>query len=95
MISNYYINSYVTYAKSGSMTEDGTYVFSGSADLSGSCRIQPNTDVEGKSTHKVFIPSIDVSDIDTIYIDGDPYEIIGTNDFFGHHIEMDVNVVYP
>jgi len=95
MIDNFYINDYVTYAKSGSMTADGTYVFSGSIDLSGKCRIEPVTDANGKSTHRVFLPSVAVGDIDTIFIDGDPYEVAGINNFFDHHIEMDVNVIYP
>ena len=94
MINDYYINNYVTYTKSGSMSSDGTYVFSGSVDLTGKCRIEPLTDVEGESTHKIFIGVISLDHVDTIYVDGNPYEIKGINEFqnniTGHHLELEV-----
>jgi hypothetical protein len=97
MISDYYINDYVTYAKSGSMTSDGTYVFTSSVDLSGSCRIEPITDNEGDSTHRIFMSVVSLDHVDTIYVDEISYEIKGINKYQsrtnGHHLELDVFVV--
>ena len=97
MISNYYINDYVTYIKSGSVTSDGTYVYTGSISLTGKCRIDPITDVEGDSTHKIFMNEISLDHTDTIYVDGNPYEVKGIfsyQDRVGvHHLEIDVAVI--
>ena len=97
MISDYYCNSYITYSKSGSMTPDGTYVFSGSADIGGKCRIEPIQDNEGDSTHRLFMDVVSLEHTDTIYVDGSPYEIKGINEYqnktTGHHLELDLYVV--
>jgi len=97
MINNYYCNNYIIYTKSGSMTADGTYIYSGSALLSGSCRIDPVSDDEGTSTHKIFINIISLDYVDTIYVDGEPYEVTGINKFYnktiGHHYELDAKVI--
>ena len=97
MISDFYSNIYITYSKSGSMTADGTYVYSGSTDLSGSCRIDPSTDDEGYSTHKLFMDVVTLDHVDTIYVDGIPYEIKGIYEYqnrtAGHHLELDLFVV--
>jgi len=97
MIDNYYCSSYVLYTKSGSMTTDGTYIYSGSASGSGSCRIDPVSDNEGASTHKIFMNIISLDYVDTIYVDGYPYEITGINKFYnktlGHHYEIDAKII--
>ena len=95
MISDYYCNDYVTYTKSGSMTSDGTYVYTSSLGLTGKCRLDPSTDNEGDSTHKCFMNIVSLDHVDTIYIDGTPYEIKGIfeyqNKTIGHHLELDLN----
>jgi len=97
MISNYYINDYVTYIKSGSVTSDGTYVYTGSISLTGKCRIDPATDNEGDSTHKIFMNEVSLDYVDTIYVDGSPYEITGIFSYQDrtnvHHLELDVKVI--
>ena len=97
MIDNYYINNYVTYSKSGSVTSDGTYVYTSSIDLTGKCRIDPATDNEGSSTHKIFMNEVSLDYVDTIYVDDNPYEITGIfsyQDRVGvHHLELDVKVI--
>ena len=97
MISDYYSNNFVTYTKSGSITADGTYIFTSSLGLSGKCRIEPITDVEGDSTHRIFMASQSLDYVDTIYVDSYPYELVGIKEFQnktqGHHLELDVKVV--
>ena len=90
MISDYYLNNYITYTKSGSMTSDGTYVYTSSLALSGNCRLEPISDNEGSYTHKIFMDIVPLDEVDTIYVDGDPYEIKSILNYFNHHLELEV-----
>jgi hypothetical protein len=96
MLNNYYINNFVIYTKSGSMTADGTYVEATGSGLTGKCRIDPVTDNEGYSSHKIFMASCSLGHVDTITVDKIHYEIKGINLFFdrtsGHHFEIDAMI---
>ena len=90
MLQDYYINQFVTYTKSGSITSDGTYIYSGSAHLSGSCRMEPLTDNEGDATHRIFMNVVSLDHVDTIWVDGEPYEVRAIKNYFNHHLEVEV-----
>ena len=97
MISDYFCNTYVIYTKSGSMTADGTWVYSSVTGSSGKCRIDPVSDNEGDSTHKLFMNVVSLNHVDTIWVDGSAYEVKGwgkyQNRTTGHHLELDLYVV--
>lgn len=79
------------------MTEDGTYVYSAITGSAGKCRIDPIADNEGDSTHRIFLDIVSLDHVDTIYVDGVPYEIRAIQEYqnktAGHHYELEVFAV--
>jgi len=86
--STLYINAYMLYRPSGSITSGGDWVETGSLQISGVGRIEPAGENEKFAAYNFYCDVADIEVTDTLFVDEVPYNVKSVENYFGNHLQI-------
>jgi len=98
MISRYlYLNNYEIYRPSSSVSPEGDIVETGSLYASGKGRLEPAGGKENTYDFNFYCDYVNLNEVDTLFVDSIPYNVINVQDFSGqsldHHLEVKLQYI--